>query len=244
MTGPRLKLPMVVHMLIGAGVGAVVVARAWDASQLGEASHWWAAAGTVVTAALTVMAMPIVWRATPTLVPWLVICACAATYACVPETDQIPRVALVSAAAFGLHVLTSLIGFPVHWILHVGVAGSVLWSGIFGATARQSALIGALFAWWPMVLLLFVAHRLPATQRKWRDLGDTRRRAAGRATVVWWTVAAIGALATAAVARTGALQPTITPALISVAVATPISVALTMLVLRRMRSTDRSTARP
>lgn len=62
--------------------------------------------------------------------------------------------------------------------------------------------------------------------------------------VVWWTVAAIGALATAAVARTGALQPTITPALISVAVATPISVALTMLVLRRMRSTDRSTARP
>jgi hypothetical protein len=240
MAVPRLSLVMVVHMLVGAALGALVVALAWDASDLGAVSLWWAAPSTVVTGALTVMAMPVVSRATPTLVPWLALCACAATYACVPETDQIPDVALVAVAALGLHLLTSIIGHPIHWILHVGVAGAVMWAGIFGATGRQSAVVGALFAWWPLALLLFVAHRLPPTLGKWRRLDGSGRRAARRAMLTWWEVAAVGAIATAAVARSGALQPTLLPAVVAVVIATAASVGLTwpLLAPRRPRALD------
>lgn len=224
---------MVVHMLMGAALGAVVVALAWDASDLGSASLWWAAPATVVTGAVTIMAMPVVARATPTLVPWLVICACAATYACVPETDQIPQIALLAAAAFGVHMLTSLIGFPIHWIFHVGVAGAVLWAGMFGATGRESALIGALYAWWPFALVLAVAHRLPPRLGKWRKLDPSERRPARRVMFTWWQVAGVGAVATAIVARTGALQPTMPPAVIAVVIATVVSVVLVVLLLSR-----------
>ncbi len=229
---------MVVHMLLGAALGALVVALAWDASDLGSASLWWAAPGTVVTGALTVMSMPVVAKATPTLVPWLVMCACAATYACVPETDQIPEVALVAAAAFALHLITSATGHPVHWFLHVGVAVAVMWAGMYGATGRQSALIGALYSWWPLVLLLAVAHRLPPTLGLWRRLDPVARRTTRRAAVTWWEVAAVGAIATAAVARTGALQPTVMPAVVAVAIATVASVVLTLPLLHWRRSDD------
>jgi hypothetical protein len=220
-------------MVAGALLGALVVALAWDASDLGSPSRWWAVPGTVVTGALTVMSIPVVAKATPSLVPWLVMCACAATYACVPETDQIPQVALVAAAALVVHLITNAIGRPVHWLLHVVVAAWVLWAGIFGATGRQSALIGALYSWWPFVLLLVVAHRLPPTLGLWRRLDPAARRTTRRAALTWWEVAAVAAVATAAVARTGALEPTVRPAVVAVVIATVASVLLTLPLLAR-----------
>ncbi|MEI6401050.1 MAG: hypothetical protein WCP59_02580 [Actinomycetota bacterium] len=234
MAVPRLRT--VVHLFVGALLGALVVAKAWDASDLGSPSRWWAIPGTVITGALTVMSIPVVAKATPTLVPWLVMCACAATYACVPETDQIPKVALLAAGAFVVHLITSAIGRPVHWVLHVAVAATVLWAGMFGATGRQSALIGALYSWWPFVLLLAMAHRLPPTLGLWRRLDPVARHTTRRAALTWWEVAAVAAIATAAVARTGALEPTVTPAVVAVAIATVASVLLTLPLLPSRRA--------
>ena len=226
----------VVHVVAGAVLGALVVVVAWDASDLGSPSRWWAVAGTMVTGALVVMSMSVVATATPTLVPWLVMCACAATYACVPETDQIPWVAVVAVAAFVVHLITSATGRPVHWMLHVVAATAVLWAGIYGATGRQSALIGALYSWWPFALLLAVAHRLPPTLGPWRRLDPAARRSARRAVLTWWEVAAVASVATAAVARTGALEPTVMPAVKAVAIATVASVLLTLPLLPRRRA--------
>jgi hypothetical protein len=107
---------------------------------------------------------------------------------------------------------------------------------MYGATGRQSALIGALYSWWPFVLLLAVAHRLPHTLGPWRRLDPAARRTARRAVLTWWEVAAVASVATATVARTGALEPTLMPAVGAVAIATVASVLLTLPLLPRRRT--------
>jgi hypothetical protein len=99
---------------------------------------------------------------------------------------------------------------PMPWWLVLGVVGLVMWSGLFGATGRESALVGALFAAWPLVLVL-----------------------AGVGSPV--VAAGVGSVAAVAVARTGALQPTVRPALVAVAVAVFVSLAAAVLDRRRHR---------
>jgi hypothetical protein len=91
----------------------------------------------------------------------------------------------------------------------------VLWSGLYGATGRESAIVGALFAFWPLVLVVLVCHRPGRPQPR---------------PVVRWAVGLIGGIAAVAVARTGALEPTIGPALVAVAIALPASLAVALLV--------------
>ena len=89
---------------------------------------------------------------------------------------------------------------PMPWWLVLAVVGLVMWSGLFGATGRESALVGALFAAWPLVLVL---------------------TGVGSPVVA----AGLGSVAAVAVARTGALQPTVRPALSAVAVAVFVTLA-------------------
>lgn len=193
-------------------VGAWLVMRAsWDASNLGDRERWWAAGAVAVVTTGLAWLLPAMRRLLPRPgdVP-LVLCGVLLTvFLCVPETDQIVRVAVVVGV---LTIGEGVARRRAPWWLLGAVALYVMWAGVFGATGRQSALVGALVAWWPMVLLPLMARWRPAL-----------------ATTGEWTrggVTLIGFLAAAAVARTGALQPTIDPTMLATAIALPMSLAL------------------
>jgi hypothetical protein len=149
---------------------------------------------------------------TPGELPVLLAYATAAITACVPETGQMPTVAWMVVGLLAVELLTrSTSALPVQ----VTAIGIVLWSGLYGATGRTSAVIGAWFAWWPL-LLVVAADRVggPLTAR-------TR-----------WAIGAIGGAAALAVARTGGIATATGPAVVVVAVAVVVSVTATWVVLR------------
>ncbi len=189
------------RLALGAATGLAAVALSWNDSDLGDRSHWWATTTAIVLAALLAGLLPLARTLLPRpgAVPLTVLAWLAAVYGCVPETDQVVGVAMFVAMV----VLVELVAgeyLPFGWQL--GIIGAVLWAGLYGATGRQSALVGALFGAWPVVLgpLVALLSRLRRTPR-W-----------GR-----WAVAAIGTGAALVVARTGALATTIEPALRAVA---------------------------
>jgi hypothetical protein len=194
-----------VRWAIGLAGGALVVAASWNASDLGTSPNWWAAIGTMVVAVVLAEALPLAQQLMPTpgAVPAALTATAAAVYGCVPETDQIPPIGVFVVALVLVEVVTRR-RLRLSW--HAGASLLVLWAGIYGATGRQSALVGALFAWWPVVIVPLAAAVFPSVAVARRE--PTR-----------WVVAAVGAVAALVVARTGALQPTITPALVAVAVA-------------------------
>ncbi|CAB4862370.1 unannotated protein [freshwater metagenome] len=184
--------------------GLLIVAACWRTSRLHEPSHLWAAATTIVLALVMTEAVPKLWRLLPTPGALAIVIAssAAAVFACVPETsDQMGDLALVIMVGFVLEVFRRR-QLPVWW--HLGTGGLVLWSGVYGAYGRQSALIGAFFAQWPVLIVPLVLLVRPR-------MGRARE-------ALRWLIAAFGAVAAILVARTGALQPTATPALTSVAV--------------------------
>ena len=88
---------------------------------------------------------------------------------------------------------------------------------MFGATSRQSALIGALFAWWPILLPWMISRSTDARSRN--------------STMVLMTVGALGALL---FARTGGISDSgVTAALVVVAIAA-ISAGVGWLAVRRL----------
>jgi hypothetical protein len=115
----------------------------------------------------------------------------------VPETDQIPQVVFAVAVLLALEVAAAR---TMPWWLVLAVVGLVMWSGLFGARGRESALVGTLFAAWPLLLVL-----------------------SGVGSPV--VAAGLGSVAAVVVARTGALQPTVRPALVAVALAAFVSLA-------------------
>jgi hypothetical protein len=150
---------------------------------------------------------------TPGEVPGLLGLTAIAIYGCVPETsNQMPAVGVMLAALFLIELVARAPAAP---LVHLVAAGIVLWSGLYGATGRESAIVGALFAFWPLVLVLLVCH-LPGREQP--------------RPVVRWVIGLIGGVAAVAVARTGALEPTIGPALVAVAIALPVSLAAALLV--------------
>ena len=193
-------------------VGAWLVLReSWTASSLGEASRTWAVVAVVAMALVLTWALPSLRRLLPRPgdVPLTLAGVLLAVFLCVPETDQILRVAVVVTVV----VIAEGVSRHALPILLLGaVTAYVMWAGIFGATGRQSALVGALFAWWPVLILPLLSLRMPR-------LADT-------GTWVRGGIVAIGGLAAVGVARTGALQPTMPPALIAVAVALPVSLGM------------------
>jgi hypothetical protein len=152
------------------------------------------------------------WSFSPGEFPVLLAWSALAIYGCVPETDQMPTIAVMVAGLTVVELLTrTTSALPVHLL----AAGIVLWSGLYGATGRGSAVVGAWFAFWPLVLVIgasLVAGPLPAPTR--------------------WALGAVGASAAVAVARTGGIEPTTTPAVVAIAIAAPVSIAASAAVVR------------
>lgn len=204
-----------VSVAIGVAVGAFVVAISWNRSNLGDTERWWAVAATIVVAANVAVALPTAQRLLPTpgMLPFVIFTSLVAVYGCVPETDQIPPVAALAAA---LVVVEVVLRRRVRLSWHAGVAALVLWAGVYGATGRQSALVGALFAWWPVLLVPLVA--------------DLVRRVERARELVRWVIAGLGSIAAVLVARTGALEPTVGPAVVAVVAFGGVSLGLAVLV--------------
>lgn len=157
-------------------------------------------------------------RPAPGEVPALLAMAWLATYACVPETDHLPDIAVAIVGVFVIEVATR----TPSGIVHLGTAFVLVVAGWYGATGRGSAQVGALFALWPLALTGIVFATF--VHRRHRPLA-----------VEWrFVVGAIGGVAALAVARTGAIQPTTGPAIVAVAVATPASLAAALAVSSRL----------
>ncbi len=206
--GMRLPAGLVVRALAGMVVGSVAARRSWDVSGLDDRQ-------VVVLLALSItvmvsVAMPGLQEhlVRPGSVPALIGVMQFAIYCCVPETDQIPQVAFAVVVLLTIEVAADR---PLPWWLVVPVLGWVLWSGLSGATGRDSALVGTLFAAWPLLVVL---------------AGVGSPLVAG----------AVGSIAAVAVARTGALQSTGRPALVAVAIAGTTSLVLIGLVGAMSRS--------
>lgn len=182
--------------------GVTIVKLGWRSSSLYESNRWWAIAGIIGVSLLVAEALrrmrPLL--TTPGAVMALIGAAAATIYLCVPETsNQMPMVGSVVA-------FVTLAEIRNRRQLHIGIhgmaAGIVVWSGIYGATGRQSALVGVLFSMWPLVIVPLTALLVPRLAR----CSEPAR----------WMVAAIGVAAAVIVARTGALEPTVRPAVVGV----------------------------
>jgi uncharacterized membrane protein (UPF0136 family) len=189
--GMRLPPGTTVRAIAGLAVGAVACWRSWHESALGDRPL--VVAMSVATSVIVAVALPSLQRrlVLPGAVPALIGVMQFAIYCCVPETDQIPQVVFAVVVLLAMELGAAR---PLPWWLVVPVFGLVQWSGVFGATGRSSAIVGALFAAWPLVLVL-------------ARLGSPS------------VAASIGSIAAIAVARTGALRPTVGSALIAVALA-------------------------
>lgn len=210
---------------LGAGIGLAVVIATYGPSGLEDFSRWWAAAATVLIAVSLVDLLAAVRQLLPIpgVAPLVIVAALVAIYLCVPETDQIPVAAIVPVAV----VLLELIGrraVGVEW--YAVAAASVLWAGMFGTTGSQSALVGALFAWWAVALLPLVHAVRPI-----------------RTIVAAVVVAAIGAVAVVVMARTGGAASTGGAAWLAAGVTAVVSFGLAVGVVS-VRSGGAVSARP
>lgn len=133
----------------------------------------------------------------------LLLAVFTATYLCVPETDQY-RVALVVPVALLIIEVVARRQLPIEFY---GVVGAVIaWASMLGAVERTTAYVGALFAWWAVMLLALVDAVVPI--RHW---------------LATWLVGAVAAVSVVAVARTGGISDDLSYALVTVVVAIPVS---------------------
>lgn len=179
--------------LLGVVVGvAVVIALYSDATAGTVAPRWVLVAAVFVasTAVASVAHSKVGER--PGWVPVMLLGSCLAVYLCVPETsDQMATVAAVVAVAIVVEMALRR-ALPI--ALHTALIGVVLWAGMYGASGRDSAYVGALFALAPEV----IAGLVP------------RRKALVLSTAFVTTIV---------VARTGALEPTVGPAIVAAGIA-------------------------
>ena len=135
----------------GAGIGLLIVMLVYMPAGFGDLGRVWAAAamlvvGFVAGEALTELRMQV---GVPGIVPSGLLAVLLAMYLCVPETDQFAVAALVPVTVLVLELVRRE-QLGVEWYALAAV--SVAWAGMFGSSGRQSALIGAIFAWWPILL--------------------------------------------------------------------------------------------
>ncbi len=171
----------------GAAVGLLLVVVTYGRAGFGADDRQWAAGVAVVLAVLLADQLDELRALLPVpgVAPLTIVAALVAVWLCVPETDQLPVAALLPGAVVALElVLRRQVG--VEW--YALAAASVGWAGLFGASGRQSALIGALFAFWAVALVPLV-HMM-------RPIRSTRDGIA---------VAIIGAAAAFGLARTGGI---------------------------------------
>jgi hypothetical protein len=155
----------------------------------------------------------------PGEVPLLLLWTAVAIYGCVPETDQMVAVGLMIVGLLAIELVTGVRSPP---FVHALAAAIVLWSGLYGATGRGSAVVGTWFAFWPLALVALVTLLA----------GPVRP-------LVRVVIGAIGGIAALAVARTGGIDPATGPALVAVAVAVPVSLAAAFGVVAVSRRSSR-----
>ncbi len=174
-------LPLVLSIVVGALI-AITVASGSD--KLREGGHWWAVAAVVPLCCVAVAAYAWLSAAVPLGFGPLTLAGIGLVgAACVPETDHLPTL-IATCVSLAIIEWTIRCRLDPPWA--VLAAGAILmWGLLYGAVGRPSALVGGLFAWWPLLLGGVAA---------WITSGSR-----------WHTIAAIGlgALAAAVVARTG-----------------------------------------
>lgn len=202
---------------LGAGLGFAVVVATYGPSGLGDVGRWWPAGATVLIGALLPDVLFDIRRLLPTpgVAPLTLVAALLAVYLCVPETDQLAIAALLPVSLVGME-LVGRRQMGLEWYAIAAVA--VGWAGMFGATGRQSAFVGALFAWWAVALLPIIVAMRPVPSQAARLL-----------------IALVGAVAVVVMARTGGIGATALVALISVEVIAPISFGIAWLAAGPMR---------
>ena len=139
---------------------------------------------------------------TPGEVPALLGLTAIAIYGCVPETDQMPAIGVMLAALFVIELITRTPSAPV----------------VHAVADRHRAVVGPLRG-----DRAGVGHRRRAVRvlaaRARRDRVSVAGPPAAAASACDGAIGLIGGIAAVAVARTGALEPTIGPALLAVAIA-------------------------
>ncbi len=189
------------YVVAGAALGVLVV---WRVSRRVDLMSPVVVAPTAVAVVAVVAgALPLMQRAArhPGVVPAQLLATLALIYACVPETDQIPQVLAVVLALLAIETSTE----RPQWWLSAPVASWVMWAGLVGAAPRASAMVGALFAWWPLVVWAVLSHGRRAP-REWPVL-------------LAWVSAVV-------VARTGALRERPEWALVEAVVAVVLTVVV------------------
>jgi len=181
-----------VRGLLAAAGGALLVTAVWDVSLAGRDLAW--AVPAAVAAVVGVWwAAPIAHTRLPLATAWVLLAGCAgAVYLCVPETDQLREVAVVTVGGAVAEMLLRR-RLPVPAVVAAGAL--VLWGALFGAVGRPSAMVGGLFAVLPVVAVAVLAGRC------------SRVRLVIVA-VVWVAAAAV-------MARTGGLAHSLTDALLA-----------------------------
>lgn len=186
---------------VAAGIALTVLALTYTTSSLGDETRFWVTIVALGVAVLLPDALDTLRTSLPMpgLVPLALVGVLAPIYLCVPETDQIRTAAVIpiGVAAFEL-LLRRHAG--MEW--YALAAGSVAWAGLFGATGRQSALVGALFAWWIVGLLPIVSRIRPV-----------------RAQTPAVVIIATGGVAATVMARTGGISSSAGDAWIAAAIA-------------------------
>jgi hypothetical protein len=175
---------------------------------------WWVLPFVAAIALALTYAIPIEQRLLPPgWVPGLLVGVAAINYACVPETDPIRQLVIFPVLLVAIELWTDR---PLPWGLIYAIAGMVMLAGVYGATGRESALVGALFSWWPVIALPCFARWLP----------DVRPPRFVSLALVILPLAA----APAVVSRSGALEPTAEQSLREVAIAAPLSMGVAAIV--------------
>lgn len=195
---------------IGAAVGVAVIVTTYGSAGYGRDGRLWAAPLTLAVAIAMVDVLAEVRRLLPFpgVAPTSVLLVLAAMYLCVPETDQIPVAATVPLVVIGLEVIgRRQVGLEWYGV----AAAAVLWAGMFGSTARPSALVGALFAWWAVGLVSVVGLVRPI-----------------RSALAAGAVLLIGTAATWAMARTGGIADSGTAAITAAVLAAVVSFVLAL----------------
>ena len=200
---------------IGAGIGLLIVVMTYSASSLGATDRYWAAGVAILVAVLVAEGLTGLCSIAPTpgLVPAALLATLAAIFLCVPETDQIPVAMIVPGGVLAAELLQRR-QLGIEW--YAIAEASVGWAGMFGATGRQSALAGALFAWWPIMLPMLVHLVRPI------------RSALDASLVI-----AVGTAAALIVARTGGIADSSRVVVGSVLGAAAVSVGLAAVIISR-----------
>lgn len=199
---------------IGAGLAMLVVVLAYDASGLGDPDRWWAAGLALVVGVLLADLLGSLRSMLPVpgLAPLVLVATTFAITLCVPETDQLPLVVLLPAVLVFLEVVWRR-QLPIEW--YAVSAATIGWGAMYGATGRPSALAGALFAWWA-VLLPAAAHAVRSITDLWRAVG----------------VAVVATVAASVFARTGGISDRNAEIVIALVACSVVSIVLAMGIVR------------